>query len=290
MNKSRPARLVRDRARRRAVQLHRPGAPQDAGIAAGRGRPARSARPGGRRGLPVPWRLPRHRRARPASRREGGPALRRAGQSRPDQSHSGGRTRWVAGRVARHLWRPYRHKEAISRLPGHAVLVASSADCQRGYSGVGPNVYATQFHPNPTWPACPPGSRCTSTLATSTAAIRPQPGSRGPPVPLKRCPRLHGGQADGMKCTWGGLVPRGRPALHMLSCVSRGRSGSSETAPSWPAGRSAAGSPGRCSSCWRSNGRPLSPWTGSWRSCGRASARPRPSRTWRRWSAGSVRR
>ena len=125
--------------------------------------------------------------------------------------------------------------------------------------------------------------------------LRPRPSglsrvAAGPPVPLKRCPRLHGGQVDGMKCTWGGLVPRGRPALHMLSCISRGRSGSSGTALSWPAGRSAAGSPGRCSSCWRSNGRPCFPWTGSWRSCGRASARPRPSRTWRRWSAGSVRR
>ncbi len=39
------------------------------------------------------------------------------------------------------------HKEAISRLPGHAVLLASSADCPVQAFRVGANVYATQFHP-----------------------------------------------------------------------------------------------------------------------------------------------
>src|SRR5260370_42557267 len=39
------------------------------------------------------------------------------------------------------------HKEAISRLPGHAVLLASSADCPVQAFRVGSNVYATQFHP-----------------------------------------------------------------------------------------------------------------------------------------------
>ena len=39
------------------------------------------------------------------------------------------------------------HKEAISRLPGHAVLVATSAGCPVQAFRVGANVYATQFHP-----------------------------------------------------------------------------------------------------------------------------------------------
>jgi len=39
------------------------------------------------------------------------------------------------------------HKEAISQLPGHAVLLASSADCPVQAFRVGANVYATQFHP-----------------------------------------------------------------------------------------------------------------------------------------------
>ncbi len=39
------------------------------------------------------------------------------------------------------------HKEAISRLPGHAVLLASSASCPVQAFRIGANVYATQFHP-----------------------------------------------------------------------------------------------------------------------------------------------
>ena len=39
------------------------------------------------------------------------------------------------------------HKEAVSRLPGHAVLLASSAGCPVQAFRVGANVYATQFHP-----------------------------------------------------------------------------------------------------------------------------------------------
>jgi GMP synthase (glutamine-hydrolysing) len=39
------------------------------------------------------------------------------------------------------------HKEAISRLPGHAVLLASSARCPVQAFRIGTNVYATQFHP-----------------------------------------------------------------------------------------------------------------------------------------------
>ena len=39
------------------------------------------------------------------------------------------------------------HKEAISQLPGHAVLLASSAGCPVQAFRVGANVYATQFHP-----------------------------------------------------------------------------------------------------------------------------------------------
>jgi GMP synthase (glutamine-hydrolysing) len=38
------------------------------------------------------------------------------------------------------------HKEAISRLPGHAVLLASSEGCPIQVFRVGSNVYATQFH------------------------------------------------------------------------------------------------------------------------------------------------
>src|SRR5205814_10303051 len=39
------------------------------------------------------------------------------------------------------------HKEAISKLPGHAVLLARSAACPVQAFRVGANVYATQFHP-----------------------------------------------------------------------------------------------------------------------------------------------
>jgi GMP synthase (glutamine-hydrolysing) len=39
------------------------------------------------------------------------------------------------------------HKEAISQLPAHAVLLASSAACPVQAFRVGANVYATQFHP-----------------------------------------------------------------------------------------------------------------------------------------------
>jgi GMP synthase (glutamine-hydrolysing) len=39
------------------------------------------------------------------------------------------------------------HKEAISRLPQHAVLLASSATCPVQAFKVGSHVYATQFHP-----------------------------------------------------------------------------------------------------------------------------------------------
>jgi len=38
------------------------------------------------------------------------------------------------------------HKEAVSHLPGHAVLLASSATCPVQAFRVGANVYATQFH------------------------------------------------------------------------------------------------------------------------------------------------
>jgi GMP synthase (glutamine-hydrolysing) len=39
------------------------------------------------------------------------------------------------------------HKEAISDLPGHATLLASSASCPVQAFRIGRNVYATQFHP-----------------------------------------------------------------------------------------------------------------------------------------------
>jgi len=39
------------------------------------------------------------------------------------------------------------HKEAVSELPGHAVLLASSASCPVQAFRVGAHVYATQFHP-----------------------------------------------------------------------------------------------------------------------------------------------
>jgi len=39
------------------------------------------------------------------------------------------------------------HKEAVSELPEHAVLLASSAACPVQAFRVGANVYATQFHP-----------------------------------------------------------------------------------------------------------------------------------------------
>jgi GMP synthase (glutamine-hydrolysing) len=39
------------------------------------------------------------------------------------------------------------HKEAVSRLPSHATLLASSPACPVQAFRVGRNVYATQFHP-----------------------------------------------------------------------------------------------------------------------------------------------
>jgi GMP synthase (glutamine-hydrolysing) len=39
------------------------------------------------------------------------------------------------------------HKEAVSQLPEHAVLLAGSATCPVQAFRVGENVYATQFHP-----------------------------------------------------------------------------------------------------------------------------------------------
>ena len=39
------------------------------------------------------------------------------------------------------------HKEALSELPGGAVLLATSAACPVQAFKVGENVYATQFHP-----------------------------------------------------------------------------------------------------------------------------------------------
>jgi GMP synthase (glutamine-hydrolysing) len=39
------------------------------------------------------------------------------------------------------------HKEAISRLPAHATLLASSTACPVQAFRIGRNVYATQFHP-----------------------------------------------------------------------------------------------------------------------------------------------
>jgi GMP synthase (glutamine-hydrolysing) len=39
------------------------------------------------------------------------------------------------------------HKEAISELPGHATLLASSPTCPVQAFRIGSNVYATQFHP-----------------------------------------------------------------------------------------------------------------------------------------------
>ena len=39
------------------------------------------------------------------------------------------------------------HKEAISRLPPHAVLLARSASCPVQAFRIGSHVYATQFHP-----------------------------------------------------------------------------------------------------------------------------------------------
>ena len=39
------------------------------------------------------------------------------------------------------------HKEAVSRLPGSAVLLASTDTCPVHAFRLGRNVYATQFHP-----------------------------------------------------------------------------------------------------------------------------------------------
>ncbi len=45
------------------------------------------------------------------------------------------------------FWALVGHKEAISVLPGHAVLLATGESCPVQMFRVGRNVYATQFHP-----------------------------------------------------------------------------------------------------------------------------------------------
>ena len=91
------------------------------------------------------------------------------------------------------------HKEAISRLPGHAVLMAGSADCPVQAFRVGANVYATQFHPELDVAACLPGSTSASTPATSprTRPMRSRrklPAATSPGRPLS-CAGLPGGTA-----------------------------------------------------------------------------------------------
>ena len=157
------------------------------------------------------------------------------------------------------------HKEAVSRLPGHAVLLASSAGCPVQAFRVGANVYATQFHPeldvaglctrievykhagyfepdqadeikaqaarcDVTWPP----AILRGFVRATASACRPRSGRIVRRRPWsRRCRRLRGGNAGGKKCTWGGLVPRDQSAVRRpSSCVSRARSGSSGKAPS----------------------------------------------------------
>ena len=75
------------------------------------------------------------------------PALRRAGRIGPGHAHRGGPGRPAARELPAEFDAFTGHKEAVSELPGHAVLLASSAACPVQAFRVGANVYATQFHP-----------------------------------------------------------------------------------------------------------------------------------------------
>ena len=133
------------------------------------------------------------------------------------------------------------HKEAISRLPGHAVLLATSARCPVQAFRVGANAYATQFHPeldvaglrtrievykhagyfdpdqadelkaqatrsHITWP--PAILRGFVARYGQRRRARPQADPRDVAL-LVRPHVLHGALAGGKKCRWAGLVPRG---------------------------------------------------------------------------------
>ena len=142
-----PRRLVRDRARWRAVQRQRPRR-EEVGDAAPRGgRAGRPRRPRRRGGLPVPRRLLRHRHARHVRRRPRGPDVRRADRRRQHRAHRGGGEDSLLGSLPPKFEAFLGHKEAVSRLPHGAVLLASSAACPVQAFRLGRNVYATQFHP-----------------------------------------------------------------------------------------------------------------------------------------------
>ena len=139
--------LVRDLGRRRPVQLHRPGREEVRRAAPGRGRPEPPAGRRGRADFPFlgacfgVGALGSHQGA-VLDRRYGEPVgivrvtLTAAGRGDP---------------LLRELPEEFDaftgHKEAVSELPGHAVLLASSAACPVQAFRLGANVYATQFHP-----------------------------------------------------------------------------------------------------------------------------------------------
>ena len=58
-----------------------------------------------------------------------------------------GRADQLLGGLSRTFTALLGHKEAVSRLPDGAVLLASSATCRVQAFRMGDNVYATQFHP-----------------------------------------------------------------------------------------------------------------------------------------------
>ena len=129
------------------VQLHRPGGTQDAGAAAGRGgsaglldRVVSADFPflGACFGIGA---LGRHQGAE-VDRRFAEPVGAVEITLTPP-----GRRDPLLGELPATFQAFTGHKEAISRLPGQAVLLASSAGCPVQAFRVGANVYATQFHP-----------------------------------------------------------------------------------------------------------------------------------------------
>ena len=144
----RPRRLVGDHRRRRTVERQRPAAREGTRPAPRRGpaarpRAARSSRPTSRSSAPAtasarsaPW---------PAASSTA-PTASRSARCAIDADRRGPR-----GPAARRPAGPFTaflgHKEAVSRLPDGAVLLASSATCPVQAFRIGANVYATQFHP-----------------------------------------------------------------------------------------------------------------------------------------------
>ena len=225
--RGRAAGLVGDPARRRAVQLQSAGRAEVTGAAASGGRHQRPARRRGGRGLPVPRRVLRHRRARPSSGRRGRPALPRAGRVRPDHPHAGRPERSAAGRAAGHIRRLHRAQGGDQRGAGPRHAAGPLRHLPgAGVPGRNPTSTRPSSTPNWTWPGCAPGSRSTSTPGTS---------NRTRPTTSRRAPRTATSSTHRPSCASsssatapvpaGTAGPLGWPARPVSGQLRRGPSG-----------------------------------------------------------------